>query len=171
MVETEDLCWWFLYHLSSLFCHFNIIMDWWYTSSQNRLLDIISKPLYWPGMTKDCSNCVAACVTCQMIKTNQPVSSGLLQPIVVQQTFELVSLDIKGPLKKSSDGFKYILVCCDHFTSWVEAAPIKTITANEAINQFFHLIISGTAVQKNLFPTKGRSSLRQCLRRYVRHSI
>ena len=46
-------------------------------------------------------------------------------------------MDIKGPVKNSKNGQKYILLCIDNLTSWVEAAPMKTITGKEEIEVFF----------------------------------
>ena len=39
-------------------------------------------------------------------------------------------MDIKGPYKVSKNGYKYVLVAVDQFTSWPEAMPLKGIAAN-----------------------------------------
>ena len=38
--------------------------------------------------------------------------------------FELIAIDLVGPLPESVQGNKYILTCIDHATGWVEAYPI-----------------------------------------------
>ena len=49
-----------------------------------------------------------------------------------------------------------MLVCIDHFTSWVEAAPLKTITANEVIEVFFKLIISRHGCPEKILTDQGK---------------
>jgi len=49
-----------------------------------------------------------------------------------------------------------MLVCIDHFTSWVEAAPLKTITANEVIDVFFKLIISRHGCPEKILTDQGK---------------
>ena len=93
-------------------------------------------------MFADVGRWVGACIKCRVHKDNQPKSSGLLVPIKSAYPFQILCVDIKGPIKISKNGYKYILVCVDHFTSWVETAPLKSITAKEVIEVFFKMFIS-----------------------------
>ena len=45
--------------------------------------------------------------------------------------WDLVGIDLIGPLPKTVDGFQYILTATDYFSKWVEAFPLKTKTAAE----------------------------------------
>jgi hypothetical protein len=38
--------------------------------------------------------------------------------------FEMVAMDIMGPLKTSPEGYKYLMNMIDVFTSWPEAVPL-----------------------------------------------
>ena len=96
-----------LYHESHILVHL----------AQKRLFDVIRTRFYWNGMHRDCCDWVAACTSCFGHKSNQPLSNGLLIPIVSTKPFELLGMDILGPLKCSKNGYKYILVCVDHFTA------------------------------------------------------
>ena len=135
-----------LYHDSHLLVHL----------AQKRLFDVIRKRFYWNGMHRDCCDWVAACTLCFGHKANQPLSQGLLIPIVSTKPFELLTMDILGPLKISKNGFKYILVCVDHFTSWVEAAPMKTMTAKEVVEVFFKIMISRHSCPEKVLTDQGR---------------
>ena len=110
-----------LYHSHQLSVHM----------SRDRLYALIRKRYHWKGMFADISNWVNACLPCARVKTNMPKSHGLLQPIVTQRPFEILAMDIMGPLTTSDEGFKYLLNCVDLFTSWPESIPLRTLTALE----------------------------------------
>ena len=76
-------------------------------------------------------NRVNACLQCARVKTNMPKSHGLLQPIITSRPFEIVAMDIMGPLTSSDEGFQYLLNCVDFFTSWPELIPLRTLSATE----------------------------------------
>jgi predicted aspartyl protease len=135
-----------LYHNSHLIIHV----------AQLRLYNLVRTRFYWNGMHQDVCDWVASCKNCFAHKTNQPLSQGKLIPIISNRPFQLVCVDILGPLKNSKNGFKYVLVCIDHFTSWVEAAPMKTITAKEVIEVFFKLIISRHSCPETILTDQGR---------------
>ena len=135
-----------LYHDSHLVIHL----------AQLRLYNLVRTRFYWNGMHKDVNDWVASCTKCFTHKANQPLSQGKLIPIISNRPFQLVCVDILGPFKNSKNGFKYMLVCIDHFTSWVEAAPMKTITAKEVIEVFFKLIISRHSCPETILTDQGR---------------
>jgi transposase InsO family protein len=91
-------------------------------------------------MFQDINQWVAACPKCSTVKTNIPHNAGLLQPIITTYPFEMVAMDIMGPLKTSPEGYKYLLNMIDVFTSWPEAVPLKTLTAEETTKAFQILI-------------------------------
>jgi hypothetical protein len=39
------------------------------------------------------------------------------------EAFERISIDLIGPLKETSKGYRYAVAMEDNFTKWVEAAP------------------------------------------------
>ena len=60
-----------------------------------------------------------------------------------------------GPFKTTPNGFKYVLTCIDFFTNWVEAAPLKTITADEVADQVFRMIIVRHGCPTNILTDRG----------------
>jgi len=116
---------------------------------RDKLFGLIKERYFWPGMYDDLSRWVKACVECNCVKPHQVKNQGLLVPIRVSYPFELVGIDIVGPFKTTIRKNKYVLVCVDYFTNWIEAAPLKTLEAEETANLFFKLIIT-----KHGCPTK-----------------
>jgi transposase InsO family protein len=92
-------------------------------------------------MYSDIRRWVNACVDCAKRKPPQPKRHGFLEPIVPIGPFETVSIDIVGPFKKLPNGNRYVLVCVDLFTNWIEVAPLKTLEASETAEAIFKIII------------------------------
>lgn len=111
---------------------------------------------YWNNLRQDVCDWVASCTKSFSHKANQPLSHGKLIPIISIRPIQLICVDILGPFKKSRNENKYILVCIDHFTCWVEAAPMKSITAQEVIEVFFKLIISRHGCPEVILTDQGR---------------
>jgi transposase InsO family protein len=84
---------------------------------------------------------VRSCELCQMIKSRADIRAGCLIPRVASRPFEIVGTDI-AIMRTAQGGNRYILVCIDYFTNWVEAAPMRRITSEEIVRTFFKIIIS-----------------------------
>jgi transposase InsO family protein len=124
-------------------------------ASQDRMLDLFKVRFYWPGMTRDIRDFVSACLECNKVKPAQPTHHGLLRPIVTTKPFEIVGIDIFGPIHISKNRYRYILVCIDLFTNWVEALPLRDITTDTIIQAFFDAIISRHGCPKKLLTDRG----------------
>ncbi len=134
-----------LYHNNKLIVH----------PSSSRLYGLLCKRFYWLNMHQDCVNWTSACETCQKHKLTRPISHGLLFPIISNGPMEKMNMDIKGPYKVSKNGYKYVLVAVDQFTSWPEAMPLKGIAANEVALSFFKLVISRHGCPEVLITDRG----------------
>ena len=121
----------------------------------DRMYALLRKRFYWDKMHNDIVNYCHACIKCNQFKTNKQTSNGFLIPIVTTKPFEIVAIDLIGPLHETEDGNKYVLVCVDLFTSWVEALPLKFITANEVLQAFFKLIVSRHGCPDNVLSDEG----------------
>lgn len=86
----------------------------------------ISNRYYWPKMKADIAKYISNCKDCQAHKPTQQSPSGLLcgRP-EVKHPWELISIDIVGPLPKSSNGFCYILSIQDYFSKFCIFQPMR----------------------------------------------
>ena len=92
--------------------------------SRDKMINIFKKWFYWNGMIADIKKWIRACVKCNQQKYHQPRNHGKLISIQTKAPFDMVSADICGPIKTTTNGNKYILVIMDMFTNWIEAAKI-----------------------------------------------
>uniref|UniRef100_A0A1A8R460 Gypsy retrotransposon integrase-like protein 1 n=1 Tax=Nothobranchius rachovii TaxID=451742 RepID=A0A1A8R460_9TELE len=85
---------------------------------------------YWHGMTVDIEKWLSECDHCQRVGPPLKVVETL-DCIKVSGVWELVGMDLTGPLPQTPSGYKYILTATDYFSKWVEAFPLKTKSAEE----------------------------------------
>lgn len=80
-------------------------------------------------MSNDIEKWIKQCSLCQ---TKRSIKlQGEYTPIIVNEPWELVGMDLIGKLSMTSAGNQYICVLIDYFTKWVEAYPLTSKTAEE----------------------------------------
>lgn len=106
-------------------------------------------------MYEDIERWIKACLVCNQIKPGPSRRHGLLQPIKVTFPFEIVGIDILGPLRKTKRNNRYILVFIDLFTNWVEACPLQSLEAEEVVRMFYKIIITRHGCPKKVLTDQG----------------
>ena len=107
-------------------------------------------------MLQNCSKCAT-----EKNPTRPP--QGLLEPISVQQPFELIAWDIIGPLPESQAGNKYIIVVVDYLTKWCEAAPLKDMTAKTIARYLLEEVIVRHGCPQSILLDQGRNFVSKVL--------
>lgn len=69
------------------------------------------------------------CTQCQRYKASTMKPTGLLQNTSSKLRFEVVAVDLFGPLPQTEDGFQWILIVEDVASRWTELFPLKEATA------------------------------------------
>ena len=87
----------------------------------------ITQGYWWLGMQKETQEYVKKCDQCQRFVPNIYQPLGVLNPLSNPWPFAQWGLDIVGPFPKAKGNKKYLLVCTDYFTKWVEAEPLANI--------------------------------------------
>jgi hypothetical protein len=103
--------------------------------SIDKMFDKIKARYYWPQMYDDIKAYVQSCDSCQRrgkYRRNEP-----LHPIPVYEPFYQIGIDIVGPLPRTSQGNRYIVVAIDYLTKWPEAKALREATA-EKVSEFIY---------------------------------
>ncbi|GJQ79303.1 hypothetical protein Trydic_g16170 [Trypoxylus dichotomus] len=72
---------------------------------------------------------VKSCIHCQRFKPVNVKPAGLLQTPVPSQRFEVIAVDLVGPLPETPRGNNWILIVKDTASKWTELFAIQTATA------------------------------------------
>ena len=87
---------------------------------------------------------------CELTKVWK-VKPGLMLSVrdQVSRPFEMVGLDLAGPLPLTKAGNRYFLIMVDLFTGWVELVALANIQAETVLQAFMeqwvHRLFSGSA--------------------------
>lgn len=115
----------------------------------------IRERYYWKNMYKDVKQWVSQCFTCNARKGRPDSKIGEMMTFSSKERMELLSVDIVGRLPKTFKGNKYILVCTDHFSRWVEAFPIKDDSMITIAKKIVEEVICRYGVPKKILSDKG----------------
>ena len=89
----------------------------------------------WRDISRHVNKWTKECIPCQRSKVQRHVISPL-QSFPFSERWEHVHIDLVGPLP-DCDGFKYMLTMIDRATSWPEAVPLRSISAQTIASSMF----------------------------------
>ncbi len=82
---------------------------------------------------KDIANYVSNCLKCKRKKGYE--GNRKFNPIVINDFFNTIGIDVIGPLPRTANGNRYIVLATDYATSWGEGRALKGKSA-ELISRF-----------------------------------
>lgn len=90
----------------------------------------ISRKYYWPKLKQDVARYIAKCTTCLQTKPLQKPPAGLMlsQGPTATRPFQILSMDIIGPLPRSASGYSFIFSVQDIFSKFVLFFPLRQAT-------------------------------------------
>jgi hypothetical protein len=99
---------------------------------------LVSRHFYWPRLSTDVREYVTSCHACQSNKAVNQQPMGLLQPIPIpERRWEVVTMDLIGPLPKTRNGYDAIFVCVDKLSKMVHYIPTTTTATAPKLAQLF----------------------------------
>lgn len=84
---------------------------------------------YWPGMRGEIRRRVKSCQACQQAKTTPHRHFHPQNHLHAGRPWQILAVDLCGPLPLTARGNTQILVIADHFTRWYDALPVPDGTA------------------------------------------
>jgi hypothetical protein len=109
---------------------------------------------FWPKMASDVQDYVKNCGLCAERKAPRP-GPQVLGHIAADAPFDIVAMDITGPLVTTTSGNKYILVIADVFSKFVVTVPMMDQTASSVIDAFLNHWVAIFGAPRKLLTDNG----------------
>ncbi len=110
---------------------------------------------HWPGMYRDIKQFVMHCTPCALRKAPVRAPAGHMMPIEANGPWDLVGVDIIGPLPITDSRNRYIIVFTDYLTKWVEAFPMRDAEASTIAEIFVNEVIPRHGAPRRLLSDRG----------------
>jgi hypothetical protein len=122
-----------------------------------RTLHRIQSRFYWDTMVKDIEFYVRSCKVCNERKSPKRAPAGEMGSVARTATepFQIVAVDILGPLPETKKGNKYIVVFSDYFTKWPEAFAVTAVDAKKFAELFVEEIVCRYGAPETLLSDQG----------------
>ena len=96
---------------------------------------------------------------CALAKAGFRESGAELQPLPLQGLMFRWGVDFAGPLPESARGKKWILICVEHCTKWVELVALPTKLYPNVAHSFLKNVLSRFGVPSVVLTGQGKESM------------
>jgi len=104
---------------------------------QQRMMELIKRDYWWPGIKMDVKKYIQGCFKCQQNKVQHMKKAGELHPLKIPEgPWKEISIDIIGPLLKSN-GQDAIVIIMDQFTKIIQLNAAMTNVSFEEIAKIY----------------------------------
>ena len=108
----------------------------------------------WPGVGRDIINFCRACPVCQKCDKRKGRQALMVERPVMSEPFEVIGIDLVGPIKAGKGGCTHLLTAICMATRWPEAIPLKSITARAVATGLLD-IFSRVGIPRQLLSDQG----------------
>ena len=115
----------------------------------------IQRRFKWPRMAKDIKDYIRKCEICAKRKAVGS-SRAPLQPLPPpDHVWQMMAMDLMGPLNPPSENFSYILVMGEYMTKYIITAPLVDQTAESVAKAFVQSVILQHGVPERVLTDLG----------------
>ena len=120
----------------------------------DKTLARLNRSYFWPRMEETVATHVSKCSTCERLSPVPSHRPAILNPILTFRPWDIVGLDIAGPLP-AVDGCEHFLLAVDLFSRWVEAFPLRDTSSSTIAETFLRLFVARFGVPKAIITDQG----------------
>ena len=109
---------------------------------ENRTWHRVRHRYYMPGLRSLIKRYIASCDVCQRRKAIRTKAAGFLnEPLAPEKPYDVVAIDVTGPLTSTASGNKYIVCAIDRFTRFISAEAFPKVDASDIAQFLFDQIV------------------------------
>ena len=116
--------------------------------------ETLKRDFYWKNMMTDVKNLVESCELCVQ-KIKRKAKHGIPVSLLIGGPWEILCMDMMGPLPDSGNGKKYILVAIDSFTKDIELKAVADQSAITVMNFMLKNVVSRHGVPQEVLTDNG----------------
>ena len=124
----------------------------------------IMRRFFWFHMHEDIYAYIRACTKCQATKNPNTKPYGEMQPVYAAGPWDMLAMDLIGPLPTTANRNTQLLVVVDHFSKWVELFPLTKATAPKIATILENEIFCRYGSPKRILSDNGTNFRSKCLR-------
>ncbi len=94
-----------------------------------KVKQIIQKRFTWPNICADIESYCKSCETCQRSNRRGQARVPMVERPILTEPFEVIAVDLVGPLPMAKNKFQYLLTTMCLATRWPDIVPLRSITA------------------------------------------
>ena len=121
-----------------------------------KTIDKLRERFYFKNMESFVRSYIKSCKSCLTRKKPREKPTGFLKPIEVGKPFDMVGIDLWGPIKKSASGNKMVIVCTDYLTRYVEMKAVPDGSAWQVALFLVENVIKNHGCPSKLLTDRGR---------------
>ena len=125
-----------------------------------KMLELVQRAYFWPGLATDVRRYVANCRTCRATKPSHTAYHGLLNPMPLPfEPWTEIAVDfVTGlPTSTNEDNVDYqnIMTVVDRFTKECHFVPITAMTARNTARQFLRYVFARHGLPSHITSDRG----------------
>ena len=121
----------------------------------DRVLELAKKRFYWPRMKESIEKYISKKCRCLISKKPSNPVRAPMTPITSTYAFEMLTIDYLH-LDRAKGGYEYALVCCDHFTKFVQIYATKNKSALAAADKIYNELVLKYGMMTRIHHDQGR---------------
>ncbi|GFW78468.1 hypothetical protein TNCV_1380141 [Trichonephila clavipes] len=115
----------------------------------------ITRRYYWTGMRKYISDYIKKCPECARFKATNQKPAGLLRTPVYSQRFEVIAIDLFGPLPQTDTGKQWIFIVENCATKWVELFALSQASARQCATTLIEEVFMRHGIPRRIISDNG----------------
>lgn len=122
---------------------------------------------FMPGATRKIETYVKSCIRCQEKKRSNIIAP--LQPMVVENLFERIEIDILGPFNRSTRGNRYVIACIECFSKYALCRAVPRATAQAVSDFLIEEVFTRLGPVREILSDRGSIFTSRCVKETIRN--